>query len=89
MKPARQLERIVKGFSNHRRIEILTVLHAKPELSLGEIADITKTDFRTASEHIQRLAHAGLVIKRYEGNFVRHALTPSGQNILKFLRILE
>lgn len=89
MKPARQLERIVKGFSNHRRIEILALLHAKPELSLSEIAGTTKINFRTASEHVRRLAHAGLVMKRYEGNFVRHALTPSGQTILKFLRILE
>ena len=89
MKPTRQLERIVKGFSNHRRIEILTLLERYPELSLIEVTEYIKINFRTASEHLRRLVYAGLVMKRNEGNFVRHALTPLGQSILKFLRTLE
>lgn len=89
MKPTRQLERVVKGFSNHRRIEIMILLERRPEMSLVEITEFLKVNFRTASEHLRRLVHAGLVMKRNEGNFVRHALTPSGHSILKFLRTLE
>ncbi len=89
MKPARQLERIIKGFANHRRIEVLALLERQPELSLVEITDALGVNFRTASEHLRRLAHAGLVMKRNEGNFVRHALSPDGVTILKFLRTLE
>lgn len=89
MKTPRQLERIVKGFSNHRRIEIIALLEEQPELPLWQIADALKINFRTASEHLRRLAIAGLVMKRNEGNTVRHALTPQGKSILKFLRILE
>ena len=89
MKTPRHLERVVKGFSNHRRIEMMTLLERQPELALFEIADSLKINFRTASEHIRRLNHAGLVMKRNEGNFVRHALTPLGSSILKFLRTLE
>lgn len=89
MKKARELERVVKGFANHRRIEILMLLEKKPELSVFEIADELRINFKTASEHIRRLAIAGLVMKRNEASAVRHALTVSGKLILKFLRTLE
>ena len=89
MKPPRHLERIVKGFSNHRRIEIMALLDKMPELSLFEIADTLKINFKTASEHARRLAIAGLVWKRNEGSAVRHVLSPAGKVILKFLRTLE
>lgn len=83
------LERIVRGFSNHRRIEILELLEKRPELSVAEISRKLKTNFKTASEHIRRLAIAGLLLKRSDGNNVRHKLTSRGLSILKFLRILE
>lgn len=89
MKTKRELERIVKGFANHRRIEILGLLHTKPELSVDEIAEKLSINIKTASDHIRRLAIAGLVLKRNEGNNVRHKLTDRAQSILKFLRILE
>ncbi len=85
----RQLERIVKGFANHRRIQIMRLLERSPELSVAEIAEKVEANFKTCSEHVRRLAIAGLVMKRNEGNNVRHALTPVGKSILKFLRILE
>ena len=89
MKNLRQLERVVKGFANHRRIEIMVLLEKKPELSLIEISDELKINFKTGSEHIRRLAIAGLVMKRNAGASVRHALTNDGKIILKFLRTLE
>lgn len=85
----KRLERIVKGFANHRRIEILMLLEKSPEMSLSEIADKLNINFKTASEHTIRLAIAGLVMKRDDGNAVRHALTTRGKSILKFLRTLE
>ncbi|MFZ2484401.1 MAG: ArsR family transcriptional regulator [Minisyncoccia bacterium] len=89
MKKFRQLERVVKGFANHRRIEIMELLDRTPELSVMEIADTLRINFKTASEHIRRLAIAGLVMKRNEGSNVRHTLTILAKNILKFLRTLE
>lgn len=88
LKP-RQLERIVKGFANHKRIQILELLENSPELSVQEISKELKINFKTASEHIRRLAIAGLVLKRNQGINVRHKLSPLGVSILKFLRILE
>ena len=89
MKKPRQLERIVKGFANHRRIEIMELLAKAPELSVMEISDELHINFKTGSEHIRRLAIAGLVMKRNDNKNVRHKLTYSGGVVLKFLRTLE
>lgn len=85
----RELERLVRGFSNHRRLQILEHLEKNPELSVVEISGQLRIHFKTASQHIQRLAAAGLVIKRSDGTSVRHALTKRGNTVLKFLRIIE
>ncbi len=84
-----KLERTVRGFSNHRRIQMLDLLNKSPELSVAEVSDRLKINMKTASEHMRRLAIAGLVLKRAAGNAVRHALTNKGGAILKFLRTLE
>jgi len=85
----RQLERLTRGFANHRRIEILDLLAKEPELSVAQVAASLKVDFRTISEHIRRLAIAGLVLKRNQGASVQHKLSDRGVVILKFLRTLE
>ncbi len=88
-KTPRELERIVKGFANHRRIQVLMLLSKKPELSVIEIAEILKSDLKNISAHVNKMAVAGLVMKRHEGNLVRHKLTKRGKAILQFVRIIE
>ena len=83
------LERIVKGVANHRRIEILEILGKKPEMSVAEVADKLKLNFKTTSEHIRKMAISGLLMKRSDSKSIRHKLTKRGELILKFLRILE
>lgn len=85
----RDLERILKGVSNHRRVEVIDTLERQPELSVTEISERLSIDFRTASEHLRKLVIAGLVMKRYEGATVRHSLTFRGKTLLKFCRTLE
>lgn len=85
----RKLERIVKGFANHRRIQMLALLSEDPDLSLADVASKLKVNVKTASEHLRRLAISGLVFKRYRNANVLHSLSPLGVTILKFLRILE
>jgi len=88
-KSLRELEKIVKGFSNHRRIEIIKLLSANPELSLADISHKLKINFKTASEHVLRLSRAGLVSKRYGGRCVYHKNTDLAGDVLTFLRMLE
>ena len=85
----KNLEKIIKGCANHRRIQIMDLLNKKPELSVSEVANELKVNFKTISEHIRRLAHTGLVLKRNDAAAVRHALSEKGKLILKFLRTLE
>ena len=85
----RKMEKIVKGFSNHRRIQILELLDTNPDLSLMQISERLKINYKTASEHVRRIANAGLINKRNRSSEVLHILSPLGQSILKFLRKLE
>lgn len=89
MLKTRRLERIVKGFANHRRIQIMELLDNNPELSLIDISTKLKVNIKTASEHIRRLTIPGLILKRNRANNVLHKLSPLGLVILKFLRKLE
>ncbi len=82
-----KLERLFKGFANHRRIEIMFLLEESPELSVDEISQRLKVNFCTISDHIRKLAQTGLVMKRSDGNSVRHALTDKGKSILVFCKI--
>ena len=88
-KTNRELERIIKGFANHRRLQVLELLYKEPELSVMEVAQKIKSDIKNVSAHIYRMAVAGLLMKRSDSKSVRHKLTKRGNIILKFVRILE
>jgi len=85
----RRVERVVKGFASHRRLEILELIKHQPELSVEEVAERLSIGYKNASEHIRKLAIAGLLIKRNEGSSVRHKITPRADSILVFCRTLE
>ena len=85
----KELELIVKGFANHRRIEILILLSKQPKLTVDQISELLEVNYKTVSEHTRRLYISGLVSKKYKGAAVLHELTPLGKRILKFLRTLK
>lgn len=85
----RKIERIVKGFASHRRLEILALLKRESELSVYEIAEKLKIGYENASDHVRKLAIAGFVIKRSDGWSVRHKLTPRAHSVLAFCKTLE
>ena len=85
----RKLERIVKGFANHRRIQMMRLLEQRPELTLLDICNALRIGLQAGSEHLRKLALAGLVAKRYQGRWVRHRLTPRAEVVLSFLNTLD
>jgi len=85
---SRRLASIAKGFANPHRINILYMLEKEDGLSLSEIVDKLRINFRTASEHSKKLVNAGLIKKSYYANTVQHTLTPLGQSVVSFLKIL-
>ena len=76
----RTLERLVRGFSNHRRIQIMEILNKTPEMSVDEIAKLLDINYKTAADHIRRLAIAGLVLKKSDSVSIRHKLTGPPKN---------
>ena len=85
----RILERLVRGFSNHRRIEILFLLAEEPELSVDEISEKLKIKFNTASSHLRVLTIAGLVMKKSRGVEIRHKITSRAERVIALLKNLE
>lgn len=85
----RQLERVVRGFFNHRRIQMLTVLAATPELNVVTLGRLCGVDIRTVSEHTHKLVRGGLVRKRAKGWRVLHTVSPRGFDVLRFLRSVQ
>lgn len=85
----RKIERVVKGFANHRRIQILDLLNNEPELSVDDIAEKLHIGYENTSDHIRKLAITGLVMKRNQGTRVLHKLTPLAVVILLFCKKLE
>lgn len=85
----RQLEQIVRGFSNHRRIQMLDLIKKKPEQSVNEIATALRINIKTASSHLKRLIMAGLIMKKSQGKDILHKISERGMTVLTFLRTLE
>lgn len=83
-----KLERIVKGFASHRRLQILDLLKKETELSVNDISERLNIGYENTSDHIRKLAIAGLVMKRASGNNVLHKITPRAESILVFCKKL-
>ncbi len=81
-----QLERHLKGVANHTRISILLLVAKEEGITLDQITQSLEANFKTISEHTKKLTQAGLIEKRYVGNFVAHVLTPYGKKINVFLQ---
>ena len=87
--PYKKIEKIVKGFANHRRIQVLELLSKNFDLSVDQISQNLNVDFYTISDHIRKLADSGLVEKKYKGRFVLHNLTKRGKYILSFCKMFK
>lgn len=85
----KKIEKIVKGFANHRRIQILQLLSKSKNLSVDQISQNLMVDFYTISDHLRKLSDTGIIEKRYKGRFVLHNLTKRGKLILSFCKMFK
>ncbi len=67
------LARVGSALSSAVRLELLELL-AQGERSVEELAQQTGTTVANASQHLQRLKQAGLIVGRKEAQFVRYRL---------------
>ena len=89
MKTAKQMERHLKGISNHYRIEILLLIAKSEGVTLENIIDALGANEKTIGEHTRRLYQAGLINKKYRGKFVEHTLSPYGKIFVRFLKSFQ
>ena len=89
MKTAKQLERHFKGMANHRRIDIMLSVAKNEGITVEELAELLKCNFKTVSEHTRRLVGAGLLNKEYRGREVAHALSPYGRVFVDFVKSFQ
>ena len=89
MKTGKQMERHLKGISNHYRIEILLLIASRGTMTLEDIVEALKANEKTIGEHTRRLYQAGLINKKYRGKFVEHALSPYGKTFVRFLQSFQ
>ena len=83
------MERHLKGMANHHRIEILLLIATHEAITLGDIIAALGANGKTIGEHTRRLSQAGLLNKRYRGNFVEHTLSPYGKAFVNFLKTFQ
>ena len=57
------------------RLRILSVLHGAGELPVGELAERAGVTRENASQHLGRLAAAGMVARRREGTSVHYRVS--------------
>lgn len=87
--PYKKIEKVIKGFANHRRIQILELLDKNSGMSVDGISQNLKVGFFTISDHIRKLADAGLVEKNNKGRFVINTITKRGKYILSFCKMFK
>ena len=89
IKSAKQMERHLKGISNHHRIAILLLIATRTDITLGDIVKELEGNEKTIGEHTRRLSVAGLINKKYRGTFVQHSLSPYGKIFVRFLESFQ
>lgn len=68
-----QFALVARSLSNIHRLELLEQL-AQGERSVETLAERTNQSVANASQHLQRLRHAGVIASRREGKFVFYSL---------------
>ena len=75
--PDALLDDVARMFSllgDSTRLRLLRELHDGGELAVGEVAERSDVTLANASQHLARLAEAGLIGRRREGRIVRYRI---------------
>ncbi len=84
-----RIERIVKGYANHKRLQVLELLYAKPDQTTDSISDAINSSYENTSDHLRKMSAAGLLYKRNDGPNVRYKLSPRAELVLAFCKKLK
>ena len=87
LEPLDELAEVFAALGSAPRLRLLYLLHVRPDLKVGELAEAVGVSISGVSTHIQRLRRAGLVACRRDGQSVCCALPRRGRHV-RFLREL-
>lgn len=79
----KQLEKILKGLANRRRLTIIKNLLKEKELSVAEIARRIHLSFTSTSKHLGILHQIDIVDRRQESLTVYYRLSDSLPSVVK------
>jgi DNA-binding MarR family transcriptional regulator len=88
-KRIKRAERVFKGVANKNRLRILDFITSENITSVWAISQGLKLEISNTSQHLLRLEKAGLIEKHQSGLTVYHELTPYGQKVYDFMKILK
>ncbi len=80
------LEKVLKGASNHRRIEVLFLLYSSHDIATEEIIGKLRINYQTGTMHLQKLVRAGLVDAHRQGSTLIHNISKLGKSIIYLLK---
>jgi ArsR family transcriptional regulator len=69
-----EVARLFSLLSDPTRLRLLSRLHDDGELAVGELAEATGVSLANVSQHLNRLAAAGLLARRRDGRTVRYRI---------------
>ncbi len=81
----KQLERLLKGLANRRRLAIIKLLTRHKELPVASIADRIRLSFTSTSKHLSLLRNLDIVDRRQENLTVYYRLAEPPPLVLKLL----
>jgi ArsR family transcriptional regulator len=61
--------------SDPTRLRLVSSLHDAGEVSVGGLAELTGVPLASVSQHLNRLAHGGIVSRRREGTSVLYRIS--------------
>lgn len=76
--PDSLLEEAARRFallSDPTRLRIVSALHDAGEISVGSLAALTGVPLASVSQHLNRLAHGGIVARRRDGTSVLYRIS--------------
>ncbi len=85
MHTVKQLERILKGLANRRRLAIIKLLAHRKELPVASIADHIRLSFTSTSKHLSLLHQLDVVERRQESLTVYYCLSDTPPPVVKLL----
>ncbi|MDP2631263.1 MAG: metalloregulator ArsR/SmtB family transcription factor [Candidatus Uhrbacteria bacterium] len=72
----KDLEKILKGLANRRRLSILWHLKKRKTASVGELAEAIDLSFNATSKHLAKLKALGVIHREQYGKKVVYHISP-------------